>query len=372
MITHEHIKSTFASLVAIDSPSLSEREMADHIKALFAGIGIALQEDESGAVTGSTAGNLYAYVDGDPALAPVLLAAHMDTVAPACGKQAIFHEDGRVTSDGTTVLGADDLAGVTAIYEALREIREQGCSHRPVELLFTTGEELYCKGANAFDFSRIHSRSACVLDLSGEIGSAAYAAPTILSFEACIRGKASHAGFRPEDGVNAILAAANAIAQLPQGHIDEGTTGNIGMIQGGAGTNIVSEACTVKGEIRSLEHERAMALLRHYKSAFEKEASALGASLGWSETVNIIAYETPVDSDTVTAYRRAVEQEGLTPSLYRTFGGSDNNVFAQHGIEGLVIATSMNNVHTCQEYCSIPEIAQVSRILLGLLKYVLV
>ena len=126
MITHEHIKATFASLVAIDSPSLSEREMADHIKTLFAGIGIALLEDESGTVTGSTAGTLYAYVDGDPTLAPILLAAHMDTVAPACRKQAVFHEDGRVSSDGTTVLGADDLAGVTAIYEALRKIREQG------------------------------------------------------------------------------------------------------------------------------------------------------------------------------------------------------------------------------------------------------
>ena len=350
MITHEHIKATFASLVAIDSPSLSEREMADHIKALFAGIGITLLEDKSGTVTGSTAGNLYAYVEGDQTLEPVLLAAHMDTVAPACKKQAVFHDDDRVTSDGTTVLGADDLAGVTAIYEALRKIREQGSSHRPVELLFTTGEELYCKGANAFDFSNIRSRSAYVLDLSGEIGSAAYAAPTLLSFEARIQGRASHAGFRPEAGINAILAAAKAIAQLPQGHIDEETTGNIGVIHGGAGTNIVSEACTVKGEIRSLKHE-----------------PALGASLVWADTVNIIAYETPADSDTTTAYRRAVVQEGLTPSLYRTFGGSDNNVFAQHGIEGLVIATSMNNVHTCQEYCSIPEIAQVSRILLRLL-----
>ena len=139
MITHEHIKATFASLVAIDSPSLSEREMADHIKALFAGIGIALLEDKSGTVTGSTAGNLYAYVEGDQTLEPVLLAAHMDTVAPACKKQAVFHDDDRVTSDGTTVLGADDLAGVTAIYEALRKIREQGsfsavrssCSLRP-------------------------------------------------------------------------------------------------------------------------------------------------------------------------------------------------------------------------------------------------
>lgn len=367
MITHEHIKSTFASLVAIDSPSLSEREMADYIKTLFAGIGIVLQEDESGTATGSTAGNLYAYVEGDPTLAPILLAAHMDTVAPACGKQAICHEDGQVTSDGTTVLGADDLAGVTAIYEALREIREQGCSHRPVELLFTTGEELYCKGANAFDFSRIRSRNAYVLDLSGEIGSAAYAAPTLLSFEARIQGRASHAGFRPEDGINAILAASKAIAQLPQGHIDAETTGNIGMIHGGAGTNIVSESCTIKGEIRSLKHERALALLKQYKSTFEKETSALGASLVWSDTVNIIAYETPLEGSAVSAYRQAVEQEGLTVSLYKTFGGSDQNVFAQHGIEGLVIATSMNCVHTCQEYCSIPEIAQVSHILLGLL-----
>ena len=367
MITHEHIKSTFASLVAIDSPSLSEREMADHVKALFAGIGIVLQEDGSGAATGSTAGNLYAYVKGDPALAPVLLAAHMDTVAPACGKQAVFHEDGRVTSDGTTVLGADDLSGVTAIYEALREIQEQGCSHRPVELLFTTGEELYCKGANAFDFSHIRSRCAYVLDLSGEIGSAAYAAPTLLSFEARIQGRASHAGFRPEDGVNAVLAAAKAVAQLPQGHIDEETTGNIGMIHGGAGTNIGSESCTVKGEIRSLKHGHALALLQQYKSVFEKEAAALGASLVFSDTVNIIAYATPLDGETVAAYRQAVGQEGLTLSLYKTFGGSDQNVFAQHGIEGLVIATSMNRVHTCQEYCSIPEIRQVSHILLGLL-----
>ena len=49
-------------------------------------------------------------------------------------------------------------------------------------------------------------------------------APT-LSFEAPHKGRASHAGFRPEAGINAILAAAKAIAQLPQGHIDEETTG---------------------------------------------------------------------------------------------------------------------------------------------------
>lgn len=71
---------------------------------------------------------------------------------PAFGKKAIFHSDGNITSDGTTVLGADDLSGVTAIYEAMRYLKQHDVEHRDVELLFTTGEELYCKGAKAFDY----------------------------------------------------------------------------------------------------------------------------------------------------------------------------------------------------------------------------
>ena len=55
-----------------------------------------------------------------------------------------------------------------------------------------------------------------------------------------------------------------------------------------------------------------------------------------------------------------------TAAFEKTFGGSDNNVFAQHGIEGLVIATSMNQVHSCAEYTKIPEIAQVARIVANL------
>ena len=65
-------------------------------------------------------------------------------------------------------------------------------------------------------------------------------------------------------------------------------------------------------------------------------------------------------------YESAVAKEGLTAAFEKTFGGSDNNVFAQHGIEGLVIATSMNQVHSCAEYTKIPEIAQVARIVANL------
>lgn len=156
--------------------------MAERIKKLFAEIGIALCEDDSTKITGAAAGNLYAYVKGGGKKSPVLLAAHMDTVMPAYGKKAVFAEDGTVKSDGTTVLGADDLAGVTEIYHAMKYLKENQITHRDTELLFTVGEELYCKGAKAFDYGRIKSKSAYVLDLSGRIGDAAYAAPTILSF----------------------------------------------------------------------------------------------------------------------------------------------------------------------------------------------
>lgn len=212
----------------------------------------------------------------------------------------------------------------------------------------------------------MQAKEAYVLDLSGAIGAAAYAAPTLVSFKAEIQGKAAHAGFHPEDGINSIQAAARAVAQLPQGHVAESTTANIGKIGGGSGTNIVSESCLVEGEIRSLNHETAMELLATYQKTFQQEADAIGAKLVWEEKLNIHAYETPLTGVAAKHYESAVAKEGLTAAFEKTFGGSDNNVFAQHGIEGLVIATSMNQVHSCAEYTKIPEIAQVARIVANL------
>lgn len=364
---YDDVKSTFAELVEIDSPSLGEKNMAEHIRAMFGKIGVELTEDDSAEVSGSNAGNLYGYVKGSCAGKPVLLSAHMDTVMPAYGKKAVFGENGEVRSDGTTVLGADDLAGVTAIYEAVKYLRSHNMAHRDIELLFTTGEELYGRGVKAFDCSKLESGRAYVLDLSGRIGDAAYAAPSILSFCAGVRGKAAHAGFCPEEGVNAIAAAARAIAALRQGRIDEETTANIGMVSGGEGVNIVAPECVVKGEVRSLRHEKAVAMLKEYRETFEKAAAESGAGLDWEESVNIRAYETDLESEAVREYVKAAEKAGIEPRLIKTFGGSDHNVFAQYGIEGIVMATSMNNVHTCGEYTNVHEIVEVTEILVHLL-----
>ena len=97
-----------------------------------------------------------------------------------------------------------------------------------------------------------------VITLTGPVGMAAYKAPSILAMEIQIKGKAAHAGFAPEEGVHAIAVAAKAISELKLGHIDEETTQNIGIIHGGLMSNIVPESCSIKGEVRSYDHEKAV------------------------------------------------------------------------------------------------------------------
>lgn len=367
MVKIDDLKKTFSTLVNIDSPSLHEKQLAVHIKGMFEELGIYFMEDGSAHETGSDTGNLYAFVKGGGKKLPILLSAHMDTVMPAYGKKAVFEKDGTVRSDKTSVLGADDLAGITEIYHAVRYLKENYIIHRDVEILFTTGEELYGKGAKAFDYGIIKSRNAYVLDLSGRIGDVAYAAPTIISFEVAIKGRAAHAGFYPENGINAVAAAAKAIAGLPQGRIDEDTTANIGMISGGDGINIVSEKCVVKGEIRSLKHERAQELAEAYRKEFAEIAREFGASSEWNETVDIRAYETGLGSAAVNEYKDAARQADVEVNCLKTFGGSDNNIFALHGIEGIVVAVSMHDVHSCEEYANVYEMSAATRILVNLM-----
>ncbi len=367
MMDKKKIIQTFTELTAIDSPSMGERAAADYVKKRFARMGIVLKEDHAKEQIGGNAGNLYGFIKGSIPGEPVLLSAHLDTVEPSAGKRAVFHEDGRITSDGTTVLGADDMAGVTSIIEAISYILEQHLPHRDIEVLFSVAEECYCKGAGVFDFSQIRSRQAYVLDLSGEIGNAAYAAPSIISFCGTMHGKAAHAGFEPEAGIHAIQAVCKAVAMLPMGRIDAETTANVGLITGGEGTNIIPEACVVRGEVRSLKHDKAEKALHQFETAFEYAAEEAGAAFSWEETVHITAYETGREEKAVKDYCRACEKLGIKAELESTFGGSDNNVFALHGIKGLVLSTAMNRVHSCEEYTQVSELVKSAEVVVQLL-----
>lgn len=359
----------FQAFTDIYAPTFGERQLCDLLKTKLTVLGAELYEDDAGDKIGGNCGNLYGYLPGNncPGRNPVLFSAHMDTVEPAIGKKAVLSEDGIIVSEGDTILGADDAAGLCIILEALFRLQEEGKSHRPVELLFPVAEERYGLGSQVADYSRIQAKEAYVLDLDGAIGEAANAAPTILSFSVTVNGKAAHAGFKPQDGVNAIAAAAKAIARIPQGAPEPGLTCNIGVISGGEMTNIVSERCVISGEIRSLSHERALAQWQEITRIFSEEAELAGASLETAHDIKITAYETPLDAPVTRCFQKACDMIGIECRIQATMGGSDNNVFSLHGIEGLVISCSMHNVHSSGEWSSLDEMELCTQLVMKLM-----
>ncbi|MDR0248303.1 MAG: M20/M25/M40 family metallo-hydrolase [Oscillospiraceae bacterium] len=358
---------TFSALTAIDSPSLGERALCDALKARLLDMGVSVYEDDAGAQIGGNCGNLYGFLAGSLSLPPLLLSSHMDTIEPGRGKKAVIDARGVITSSGDTVLGADDAAGITVILESLARLRETGAPHRPVELLFPVAEESYGLGSVIADYGRIRAKESYTLDLSGAIGEAADTAPTLLSFEITVTGKAAHAGFAAKHGVSAIAAAAKAISRMPLGEPEPGVTVNVGRIAGGEASNSVPALCRVFGEIRSLSHNMALEHLKRVLDVFTEECAAAGASAAASHRCEITVYATPPDSPVVRRFVRACERIGVAPNIHSTMGGSDQNNFALHGIQGLVIACSMHDGHSTREYCRLDEMEQCVELVMAML-----
>ena len=357
----------FTELVLIDSPSFSERQIGDYIKSKLSALGLRVFEDGAGQMLGGNCGNIFGFLDGTINAASLLFSAHMDTVEPSRGKTAVIDRDGTIRSRGDTVLGADDFSGIAAILEALTIIREYNLPHRPLEVLFTVAEEIYCQGISRFNFQNLKAKDAFVLDLTGPVGTAAYKAPAIITFTVEVIGISSHAGFEPERGVNAIAAASEAIKALPLGRLDHETTLNIGIIKGGLATNIVPDKCIVKGETRSYSGEKALNCIELVEREFQKAAQRFGASYSFTNKIVCSAYETPLHHPILGLFKKACADIQLGCNLVKTFGGSDNNTLFENGITGLVLASAMEKVHSCQEYTTTDELCRIAELTLQLM-----
>lgn len=376
MINTKRLVSQFNTMVEFDSETYHERDLADYLTGELKALGFEIWEDDAGMqlkerITGygsqAPTGNLYGLLRGNTEAPSVLLSAHMDTVRPGIGKRAVQDENGVITSEGDTILGADDLSGIAAILEAVRVIKEENIPHPDIEVLFPVAEENYGKGSQLIDYSKIQSKLAYVFDLSGEIGLAATAAPTLISFEIRIQGKNAHAGFCPELGINAIEIGAHAISQLKQGWVDDVTTVNTGKISGGKQTNIVPDECIVLGEIRSLKDEQAIKELNKLREIFEQTAASYEGSIEFLYEKQIEAYEISEEEEVVRRFRKASEGLGFNTVTQYTLGGSDNNHFVRNGIRGIVVACGMNEVHTTKEYTTVDQLEKSASLALSLI-----
>ena len=367
MINQKRLIDLFKELVSIDSPSLHERQMCDAIKSKLNELGIEATEDNAGEKIGGNSGNLFAFIDGGLDEKPILFSSHMDTVEPSHGKKAIIHEDGKITSDGTTVLGSDDLAGVCAIIEALRVLKESGEKFRPVEVLFTVSEETHCAGASLAPFDKIKSKECYVFDLSGDIGEASNKAPTIISYKVTLHGKAAHAAFKPESGVHALKCAADIISKIRCGKYD-GVTVNIGTINGGTATNVVAEHTVFTGEVRSFDDNLANNKLNEITDIINTVAESYGAEVKIESEICVRAYDVDENHPVAERFKNACREMGIEPSIVETYGGSDNNQFVPMGINGLVVSTGMNNCHSCDEFTTVGQLTRAAELALTLMR----
>lgn len=350
MVDQERLVNAFCDLVRIDSPSGEEEAVAQHLVACLSRLGFQVARDAHGNVIGS-----------EPGDNPLLLSAHMDTVEPGRGIKPLVQGD-RIVSDGTTILGGDCKAGVAAILEGLESVAEEGHRRRPVQVVFTRGEEIGLVGASNLDYSMIKATEAVVFDGNGPVNRITGASPTYMRFDVTVKGRAAHAGVEPEKGLSAIRIASEIISELPQGRLDHETTFNVGLISGGSVRNAVPAEATFSGEFRSHNLETIDLLKMQLLNTLEQTRQRYrDAKILEDLEVMFQMYNLDPNEPIVKFVTQVMDHMKLTPQIRPSGGGTDANIMRLHGIKSVVVGMSTNEMHTVNEYVVIPDLVNTAR-----------
>jgi tripeptide aminopeptidase len=363
----ERMVREFVRLCEIESPSGRERAMADAVAGELRALGVRVDEDATGGETGSDAGNLLARIPGPPDARTIMLCAHMDTV-PLTGPVEVLEADGVLTNRHDAILGADNKAAVAVVLAVARRF----AAERPpvgLELVFTTSEEPGLRGAKALDRDALASEYGFVFDHATPIGDVIVAAPSYFRVEGRFRGRAAHAGIRPEDGRNAIAAAAAAVASLRLGRLDEGTTANVGRIEGGTAANVVAEHCRVELEVRSLDHDRAGAVVNEVVDSLTAGASDSECDVELTVEQQFRAYRVPRSSPPLLAATAALADVGIEARCVTTGGGSDAHVFQARGLPCVNVANGTEGNHEPGERVTVDALETMLDVALGIVAH---
>jgi len=359
-VNYDRLVSTFLELAKINSPSYREGAVAKRVIGMLQELGAEVALDDADVRLGGEIGNIIARLPGTVEAPALLFNAHLDTVEPTESLRIRLHDD-RITSDGDTILGADDKCGVAAILEMACAVLEAGIPRPPLELVFTVAEEVGLMGSMVLDYELLTARAGFVADSGGPVGRIINRAPAQKNLKFTVHGLASHAGIAPEDGINAITAAAHAIAGVRQGRIDAETTANIGIIRGGRATNIVPDTVEVVGEARSRDPRKLVEQVAHMREAFAQAAERLGATVEVEETDVYPAFNLDENTPPVALAGQALQALEIPPIIEATGGGSDANFFNQHGIQTVILSSGMSKPHCHDESLDLEQFHRLAQ-----------
>jgi tripeptide aminopeptidase len=360
-IDTERLIRLFLDLAVVDAVSFRETPVAKFIREYI----------DDASVTCITAGrppsgdcdNLICIPDGVDRSKPVtLLCAHMDTVRPTAELHPIIEGD-FIKTDGSTILGADNRAGIAALLYTLKDISERSIQAENVAFVFTVAEETGILGSKHLDLSTFQSvEHAFVFDCSRRPGIFIQHCHGCVGFNVAITGKAAHAGVNPEAGINAIAIASEIITRIPQGKLPDDATCNIGIISGGEATNVVSPAVRFIGEVRGPSTEvidRHLTALRHIAT---KIAEQRGGSCNIVTTESFTPFYIEPSSSVFRQAEKILSLAGLVPRPIRYSGGSDANVFNARGIPSINFGIGAQKPHSTDEFIFIEDLVKTAEI----------
>ncbi|GAX91877.1 M20/M25/M40 family metallo-hydrolase [Effusibacillus lacus] len=381
-VNEKRLVDRFVQMVKIDSPSSHEREMADYLRKELEALGFDVEEDDSGrdllqklgdirgAETVRFAGNLIARKKGTGLQTDtILFAAHMDTVVSNKGV-TVKNENGVIKTDGRTILGADDKAGIAAMLEAAQLANEQQLPHGDLEYVFTIAEESGLNGARLLDKKKLRAKYGFVMDSGGPPHVVIGSSPAEIDFCIKIYGQAAHAGVNPEDGINALAAAGLGLSNIQMGRIDGETTVNVGVIKGGDKTNIVCDYVGLWGEVRSRNQDKLAWQLAKIQTAFAMACEKFGARFEMEEQPIYSGFNLTEEDEVVQIAFEGVRKAGMSPVLAARGGGSDTNIFNAEGIPSVNLGVGASNDHTPEESVTVTDLVQATRLVLGIMEAV--
>jgi tripeptide aminopeptidase len=356
----------FTELAAMPSPPGEERAVADRVADYLRRLGLDVDEDDAGERIGSTAGNLLCRLEPTAEGEPLFLCAHLDTVPPEGPIEPVVDDEGIVRNGAATILGADNKAAVAAMLEATRRVVADGRAHAGVELLFTPKEEVGLLGAAAFDESTLNARVGYVYDWAAPIGHVVLGAPYGYAMQVRFHGRAAHSGMYPEEGRSAIAGAAKAIADMRLGRLDDETTANVGLIEGGTAANIIPEWCTFVAEARSHDERKLAEVVQEMLDTITFAAGLSECEVETEARKSYRGYRFRQDDPAVRLAAQALEASGYRLHYELSGGGADANVFNERGLACVNLANGMTDIHTPDERISVADLEGMVDVTLGL------
>jgi tripeptide aminopeptidase len=367
-------------LMAIRGKSCEERNIITEIRRRISEAGLSeanvfIDDSQLRSPYGGDTGSLIVKLPGTLKGPRRLLMAHVDTVPLCEGCRPIQDGDLIRSADPNTALGADNRGGATVLLNALLEILDRKLPHPPLTFFWPIQEEIGLIGARHVRIEDLGHPELCFNWDGGAPNMACIGATGAYRFDVTIKGTASHAGVHPEQGASAIVMAALAIADLQQngwhGLIQKGSstgTSNIGMVEAGDATNVVTPLLKLKGEVRSHDPEFRKQLVSEFRGAFEravqqvKTSDGVPGSIVFEERLEYESFKLDESSPSVVEAVRAIRSAGLEPQTRISNGGLDANWLSSRGLPTVTLGCGQQDVHTVKETLHIPSFLDACRI----------